>query len=1046
MDKMTRREFLKTSAFLGGCVLLTTSIDKSLFSTQSFAEDLGNANAYPLAKAENIIYSTCLQCHTDCPIKVKILNGVVVKIDGNPYSPVNLIPHIPYKSSPSNISRLDGKVCPKGQAGIQTLYDPYRIRKVLKRSGPRGSNKWQVIPFDQAISEIVEGGLLFKGITGEGTRSVPGLRSLFQLKDPDTSKKMAADAKLVATGQMKVDAFKTKYKKNSSSLIDAQHPDLGPLNNQFVFLAGRIEHGRKDFAKRWLNNSFGSVNWFEHTTNCEQSHHIAFKEATKTYKDGAWTGGKENLMPDAPNSEFIIFFGTGAFEANFGPPSIAEKITEGLVTGRLKIAVIDPRMSKTAARAYKWVPIKPGTDAAFAFGMIRWIIENERYDANYLKNANRAAVNANNESTWTNAAYLVRIDKDGPSSLLRAKDIGLGDADTFVVVKNGKPVAVNWADDKTAVQGDIFYEGTISGITVKTALALLKERAFENTINEWSQIAGVAANDIITLAKEFTSHGRKACAEFYRGVVQHTNGYYNGQAVIMLNLLVGNPDWQGGLSTGGGHWHEMGDKRKGPFDLKNMHPAKISAFGPKLTREGVNYEESTLFTGYPAKRPWFPRTSNVYQEVLPSAKDGYPYKIKAVFMHKATPGLSVPGANAQIDVLADLDAIPLLFADDIVIGDSSMYADYIFPDASVWERWGTPHASPDIPTKISKFRQPTVTPITETVKVFGEDMHISMEAVMLAIAENLGMPGYGKNGFGEGWDFTRPEQFYLKEAANIAAGDKTGDEVPDADFNEVKLFTTARRYLDKATFDFDMWGKAVGEKWLKKTVYVLNRGGRCEDFTDLPPAGGLLLYKFNSMFNIYAEHVALTKHSMTGKRFSGTPVYAPVTDIHGGEVKDSQPLALITYKDILGGQSRTLPTDYWLSDVLPENHILINSQTGGSLGFQDGDLVKIVSETNPAGEWDLKTGQKLPVAGKIEFSEGIAKGVIAVSWHFGHWAYGASDVYVDGQVVKGDKRRSKGLCPNAVMRLDPYLKNVCLQDPIGGSSSFYDTKVSLVKA
>ncbi len=70
---------------------------------------------------------------------------------------------------------------------------------------------------------------------------------------------------------------------------------------------------------------------------------------------------------------------------------------------------------------------------------------------------------------------------------------------------------------------------------------------------------------------------------------------------------------------------------------------------------------------------------------------------------------------------------------------------------------------------------------------------------------------------------------------------------------------------------------------------------------------------------------------------------------------------------------------------------------------------------------------------------------MAVSWSCGHWAYGANDVMVDGKVVKGDKRRGKGLCPNAAMRIDPVLRDMCLTDPIGASSSFFDTKVKVVK-
>ena len=78
--------------------------------------------------------------------------------------------------------------------------------------------------------------------------------------------------------------------------------------------------------------------------------------------------------------------------------------------------------------------------------------------------------------------------------------------------------------------------------------------------------------------------------------------------------------------------------------------------------------------------------------------------------------------------------------------------------------------------------------------------------------------------------------------------------------------------------------------------------------------------------------------------------------------------------------------------------------------------------------------------------QGMRPGVVAVSWHYGHWAYGANDVEINGQPVPGDKRRRKGLCTNAVLRTDSKMNNVCLEDLIGGSSSFYDTKVKLVPA
>ena len=1027
--------------------MLASQLDWALnLLRKAEAGTLTPAEKYELSKAENIIYSVCLQCHTACPIKAKILNGVLVKIDGPAYSPQAMLPQVAYATSPADVATLEGKVCPKGQAGIQSLYDPYRIVNVLKRTGPRGSNQWETIPFDQAIDEIVNGGILFKKVKGEENRKITGLKDLYAVREPNLLKTLADDARKVARKEMAMADFKTRHAAHLNLLIHPEHPDLGPVNNQFVFLAGRIEHGRKEFAKRWLNDAFGSVNFYEHTTICEQSHHIAYQSATNQFKNGKWSGGKHHMKPDALNSEFIIYFGTGAFEANFGPPPMAEKVTDGIVSGRLKIAVVDPRFSKTAAKAWKWVPLKPGMDGALALGMIRWIIENKRFDHRFLTNANKAAAKADSELSWSTASWLVKMEKDGtPGKYLRASELDMSDDNTFVVLKNGQPVACTPYDSQTAVEGNLMVDTTIKGIKVKSAFQLLWESASARTLDEWAELCGIDSKTIRTLAQEFTSHGKQAVAEFYRGPVQHTNGYYNAQALIALNLLVGNPDWKGGLGLGGGHWHEDGSKPGNPFHLKSMHPDKLGSFGVKLSKEKSAYEKTTLFNGYPAKRPFYPFTSNVYQEVLPAAKATYPYPIKALFLHKGTPGLSVPAAQTQLDALVDLERVPLFFACDIVIGESSMYADYIFPDQAVWERWGTPHATPDVPTKTSKVRQPIVAPLTQTVKVFGEDMPVSMEAIMLGFAEKLNLPGYGSNGLGDGWDFKRPEDYYLKMVANIAQGDKEGEMVPDADAQEMQLFLKSRKHLPPTVFDATRWEKTVGSDNWKKVVYVLNRGGRYEDFIHAYD-GDYMKHKFGKLFSVYAEPIAIAKHSMTGRSFSGVAIYEPVTDTTGRVVvQDGYDLNLITYKDILGGQSRTLPTDYWLSSILSENYILMNSWDAKQLGLADSDQAKIVSATNPEGIWNLKNGKKMPVAGKVKVIEGIRPGTVAVSWHFGHWAYGASDILVDGQTIKGDPRRTTGLCTNVVLLTDPYLKDVCLTDPIGGSSSFYDTKVRVVK-
>jgi tetrathionate reductase subunit A len=70
---------------------------------------------------------------------------------------------------------------------------------------------------------------------------------------------------------------------------------------------------------------------------------------------------------------------------------------------------------------------------------------------------------------------------------------------------------------------------------------------------------------------------------------------------------------------------------------------------------------------------------------------------------------------------------------------------------------------------------------------------------------------------------------------------------------------------------------------------------------------------------------------------------------------------------------------------------------------------------------------------------------VAFSHGHGHWAYGASQVVIDGTVIAGDPRRGKGVHANAAMRVDPVLKNTGLVDTTGGSAVFYQSQVKLVK-
>ncbi len=1077
---LSRRDFLKISGIAGGTLAVLGNLPQGREAIRK-ALSLGESAEFFEAKPENQIYTVCLQCNTGCGIKVKLFDGIAAKIDGNPYSPWTLWPHIPYQTPVAKAATTEGALCPKGQAGIQSVYDPYRLVSVLKRKpgSKRGEGKWVTISFEQALEEIVNGGDLF----GEG--KVEGFKDLYALRDADLMKQMGAAVKAIwdekdpEKKKELVKKFQEDFKDHLDKLIDPEHPDLGPKNNQFAFVWGRMKNGREDLVKRFVGQAFGSLNYNGHTTICQGSLYFTGKQMSSKWnpQTGQFdSGDKFYWQADTGNSEFVIYAGSNLYDANYGPPQRVPKATQAYVDGR-KFAVIDPRLSKLASRAWKWVPIKPGTDAAFAMGMIRWIFENERYNAAYLAIANQAAASAAGEPNYSNAAWLVKIKDGKPTTFLRASEIGLVEAqketnaegkevtvyvakdgtkftcDVPVVLVDGKPFAFDPLDPEAApAVGEVLVDTKIGEFAVKSSLQILKEEAEKHTLQEWAEISGVKAEDIILLANEFTSHGRKAVIDIHRGASQHTNGFYNNNAYYALNLLIGNFDYAGGTIRAS-TYNRLGEKKGQPFPVNSMIEGALAPFGIDLLRTKVAYEKTTLYNAekpYPTKRPWFPIATDIYQEDVPSMGDAYPYQIKIFMQYMNGMAYSLPASQTVIDILSDPKKIPLIIASDIYVGETSTYADYIFPDLSYLERWEFHGSHPSVPWKVENVRQPAISlPNWPTVKVFGEEIPLSFEALLLGIAEKLNLAGFGPNGMGQGIPYTRPEDLYLKEVANIAFGEKEdgSDAVPEADDEELRIFRQARRFLPPSVFNEKRWKAALGndESLWRRVVYVLNRGGRYQDFAKAYK-GAQVANKYGRLINLYHEKTYKAINTMTGEHLFGCATYLPAgLDYAGKEVEDGgYDLHLITYKTITMTKSRTI-SNYWLLAVLGEGYVLINSEDARKRGIKHGDRVRISSASNPEGVWDVKDGRKIPVVGKAYVTEGIRPGVVAFPLGFGHWAAGSNDIFIDDQLVKGDARRAVPLHANVVMRTDPVTKNVTLSDLVGGSAVFYDTKVKVEK-
>ncbi len=120
---MDRRKFLRTAAGALGVTLGTaTSCVRAPRAPR------------PLAAGRVEIPTTCEMCVNKCSVIAVVNNGVVEKLNPNPENP-----------------KSRGMVCARGNAGIQQLYDPARLKKPLIRAGARGEGKWKAATWDEAF-------------------------------------------------------------------------------------------------------------------------------------------------------------------------------------------------------------------------------------------------------------------------------------------------------------------------------------------------------------------------------------------------------------------------------------------------------------------------------------------------------------------------------------------------------------------------------------------------------------------------------------------------------------------------------------------------------------------------------------------------------------------------------------------------------------------------------------------------------------------------------------------------------------------------------
>lgn len=249
-----------------------------------------------------------------------------------------------------------------------------------------------------------------------------------------------------------------------------------------------------------------------------------------------------------------------------------------------KLVVVDPRVSRTAAVADLYVPIRPGTNTAYLGGLINYILEKELYHKEYVE-------------TYTNATHLVNEDFDFN------EQNGLFSGAYDDPVRNATSYDQETWQYQTDEEGNILKDETMQD--PNCVMQIMKRYYSKYSLDNISSITGAEPEALEESFELFSTTGEAGKAGnimYAMGITQFTHGAQNVRSIAMVQLLLGNM----GIAGGGVNAQRGQSNVQGATDmamlyhiLPGYHPT------PQQTQPTLEdyLEQSTPETNWWSNRP-----------------------------------------------------------------------------------------------------------------------------------------------------------------------------------------------------------------------------------------------------------------------------------------------------------------------------------------------------------------------------------------------------------------------------------------------------------
>lgn len=368
-----------------------------------------------------------------------------------------------------------------------------------------------------------------------------------------------------------------------------------------------------------------------------------------------------NQFNDLKNADVILVMGANPAENH---PISMRWIMAAKEKRNAKLIVVDPRFTRTAAKADLYVPIRSGSDIAFLGGLIKYIIDNNLFFKEYLVN-------------YTDAPFLV-----DPAFKLPDELDGVFSGYDENKRSYDKSTWKYQLDEKGVPKKDY----TLSD--PHCVFQLLKRHYSRYTLDTVAYITGAPKDKIEEAYRIIASTGKpdRTCTVCYAmGWTQHTVGTQNVRAFSIVQLLLGNI----GMAGGGINALRGESNVQGATDAGILYHI-LPGYNPVPTAQDTNLntyiQKYTPVTKEPKSLNWLSnrpkyivsylkalygenakKENDFCYDYLPKIESGQDYsfitmfdnmykgKIKGFFAWGQNPACSVANSNKVRKALAKLD-------------------------------------------------------------------------------------------------------------------------------------------------------------------------------------------------------------------------------------------------------------------------------------------------------------------------------------------------------------------------------------------------------